>query len=190
VNDQDKDLGYPFPIEYIKKDYLEIVDKILLAASGRLWELARDTAPHERLTSHIAWKPEEMRKSRLGKKLLLLADYAGGWYVDTEEVEQAMKEVYRILFGDCLTDGYTVPQQFFKTELGKLFNDAYAKLFEPEDLMTPAQVYRELGVARQSVYDMMSEGKLHPVYINGQTRFVRSEIDSWKQQRKQRKASE
>jgi predicted DNA-binding transcriptional regulator AlpA len=59
-------------------------------------------------------------------------------------------------------------------------------MYQPEELMTPVQVYRTLGIARQSVYDRLYKGKLTPVYLHGDLRFLRSEIEAWKVQRERR----
>ncbi len=53
--------------------------------------------------------------------------------------------------------------------------------------MTPVQAYRMLGVARQSLYDRLYDGKLTPIYWDNDLRFLRSEIEVWKVQREQRK---
>ncbi len=128
--------------------------------------------------------------SPLGQSLLLIAHYAQGGYELPSRVERAMQRVQRMLFGDPLSKGYTIPQQFGVTELGQLFREATRRMYRPEDLMKPKQVYRELGVARQSVYDRMASGKLHPVYSStGEMRFLCSEIEAWKAQRQQRHAS-
>jgi predicted DNA-binding transcriptional regulator AlpA len=52
--------------------------------------------------------------------------------------------------------------------------------------MTPTQVYRTLGIARQSLYDRLRKGKLTPVYLHGDLRFLRSEIEAWKVERELR----
>jgi predicted DNA-binding transcriptional regulator AlpA len=53
--------------------------------------------------------------------------------------------------------------------------------------MSPAEVYRSLGIARQSLYDRIAEGTLTTVYFSGDLRLVRAEIDAWRVQRAQRR---
>ncbi len=44
---------------------------------------------------------------------------------------------------------------------------------------------QEVGVTWQSVYDFIADGKLHPIYLHGDQRLLRSEIEEWKVQRQQ-----
>ncbi|SRR6266487_3551286 len=182
-----QDLDYPFSeLLTIHRDSLQIVDAVLLAALGRTWERLRDITPHHRPDVQ-AWSssPEELRSSRLGQALLTIADYADGGFVATEKVRHAMKQVCRMLFGDVLSDNDTIPDHFHTTDLGKLFHAAYCRMYRPEDLMTPVQTYRTLGIARQTLYDRLKKGKLTPIYWYGELRFLRAEIEAWKAQREQ-----
>jgi predicted DNA-binding transcriptional regulator AlpA len=63
-------------------------------------------------------------------------------------------------------------------------------LYQPEELMTPVQVYRTLGIARQSLYDRLHKGKLTPIHLHGNLQFLRSEIEAWKMQREQNRRVE
>ncbi len=183
----DMDLDYPYSNITIGNAQLAVVDATLLAVAGRLWELELSVAPQRDQRTRVTPPVEKLRTSRLGQDLLLIADYARNRWVPVPRVECAMERVYRALFGDCLGDGYMIPPQFYKTELGKLFHEAYSCMYDPEDLLTPVQVYRALGIARQSLYDRAREGKLHPIYFYGETRFLRSEVEAWKAQRERRK---
>ena len=190
------DLDYPPDLFLVTiREYdLQLVDTVLLAALGReaaavaIWERMRDITPHnQRNVQPWSSSPEELRSSRLGQALLTVADYAGGGFVATAKAERAMKRVYRMLFGESLTDGYTIPADFHKTELGKMFHAAYARLYPPKDLLTPKQAYELAGVARQSLYDRLSKEKLTPVYLHGDLHFLRAEIEEWKIQREEQK---
>ncbi len=61
------------------------------------------------------------------------------------------------------------------------------KRYGCENLLTPAQVYHDLGIARQTRYDRVKSGKLRLISVYGETRFLRSEVEIWKAQRAQRK---
>lgn len=184
------DLDYPYPEWKVKGDALRVVDTVLLAALGRAWERIRDLLPANRSdVGTWAFPPEELRSSRLGQELLTLADYADGGFVPVEKVQRAMKRVGRMLYGDVLSDGYTLPAHFDTTELGKLFQAATTRMYRHEDLMTPVQAYRFLGVARQSLYDRLKDGKLTAIHWYDELRFLRSEIEAWKQERQQRQRS-
>ena len=175
----------------LNRAMLERVDGALLAVAGRLWEVARDTTPQAQQAAKTAWPVKEMRTSPLGRHLLLIADYAsGGYAADPPQVERAMKQVLRTLYGDPLREGYTVPEQFHQTDLGQLFDEAERRIHGREGLMTPAEVYHELGISRTTLYNRVERKKLHPVYSSyGEMRLRRSEVEAWKTQRQRRKSS-
>jgi predicted DNA-binding transcriptional regulator AlpA len=167
----------------------ERVDQILLAVAGRLWELGRDTAPPGTLSTQEHWQVEAMRRSPLGKHLLLIACDVERAHMQLPQaqVERTMHAVLRIVFGNPFDEGYTIPAKFHLMELGKLFHEAYAKLYSSHDLLTVKQAYQEVGAARQSIYDRIADGKLHPIYYYEDLRLLRSEIEEWKAQRTLRK---
>src|SRR6266487_4371103 len=170
----------------LNRAMLDRVDRALLAVAGRLWEMARDTTPQAQQAAKTTWPVKEMRTSPLGRRLLLIADYAsGGYAADPSQVKCAMKLVLRTLYGDPLDESYTVPEQFHTTDLGQLFNEAERRIEGREGLMTPAEVYHGLGVSRTTLYDRVKKGKkLHPVYSStGEMRLLRSEVEAWKAQR-------
>jgi predicted DNA-binding transcriptional regulator AlpA len=175
----------------LNRAMLERVDGALLAVAGRLWEVARDTTPQAQQAAKTTWPVKEMRTSPLGCRLLLIADYAsGGYAADPPQVERAMKQVLRTLYGDPLNEGYTVPEEFHKTDLGQLFDEAEWRIHGREGLMTPAEVYHELGISRTTLYNRVARKKLHPIYSSyGEIRVLRSEVEAWKAQRQRRKSS-
>jgi predicted DNA-binding transcriptional regulator AlpA len=188
MQDDRHDLDYPSSAFLtIRHTSLQIVDTVLLAALGRMWEQMRDLVPSGRASAQTwSYSPEDLRTSRLGQALLTIADYADGGFVTAAKVERAMKRAYRMLFGDSLADDYSIPQAFHTTDLGALFHAASARLYRREDLLTPKQAYDLLGVARQTLYNRLSKGRLTPVYLHGDLRFLRAEIEEWKTQREQR----
>jgi predicted DNA-binding transcriptional regulator AlpA len=123
---------------------------------------------------------------------MLIARYVDRYYfsVKPAQVERAMQHVLRMVFGNPFNQGYSVPEQFHTMELGKLFHDAYSRMYNHEDLLTVKQAYQEVGVARQSVYDRIADGKLHPIYFYGDIRLLRPEIEEWKTQRNARKKAQ
>lgn len=174
---------------------LQLVDDVLLAQAGLIWEKTRSIAPPGapivQAPWQTNWQAEDERQSPLGQLLLRVADYVNGGYSTTaEEAERAMKQILRMLYGDPLGEGYTVPDQFHKTELGKLFDQAHWHILGPEGLMTTGQVVKELGIARTTLYNRVNHGTLHPIYLsNGEMRLLRSEIEVWKKQRGKRRKS-
>ncbi len=173
----------------------KLIDDVLLAQAGQIWEETRGIAPPGAQIVQADWQKEwqveEQRKSLLGQLLIRIADYANhGDSTTAEEAKRAMKQILRLLYGDPLGDGYAVPEQFHKTELGQLFDQAHRRILGPEGLMTPGQVVKELGIARTTLYNRVNHGALHPIYLsNGEMRLLRSEIEVWKKQRGKRRKS-
>ncbi len=168
----------------------EWVDAILLAMAGRHFEMTRDIASADLPAMQKHWSVEALRKSPFGFTLLTVASYVDHPYrYSSQEVEQAIQRLLRMAYGDPFGEGYTVPAQFHTTELGKLFQKAYASLYRPEELMTVRQVYKELGTAKQSVYDRITDGKLHPIYYYQEIRLLRQEVEQWNVERELRKTS-
>jgi len=172
---------------------LQFVDDVLLAQAGLIWEKTRSIAPPGapivQAPWQTNWRAADERQRLLGQLLLRVADYVnGGYSTTTEEAEHAMKQILRMLYGDPLGEGYTIPEQFHKTELGKLFDQAHRHILGPEGLMTPGQVVKELGIAHTTLYNRVNHGTLHPIYLsNGEMRLLRSEIEVWKKQREKRR---
>src|SRR5450755_3259404 len=176
---------------WIRPAMLERVDTILLAVAGRHFEMTRDIAPSEFPTLQKRWPIETLRASPFGQNLLIIAHSIEQPYLHTsEEVEQAMQRLLRMTYGDPFGDGYTVPATFHTTELGKLFQEAYRSMYRPEELLTIRQVYKELGIAKQSVYDRIEDGNLHPMYYYKEIRLLRQEVEEWNAQRQHRKAEQ
>ncbi len=173
----------------VRQDYLEVIDRVLLADLGRSWERMGNNATHNRQGLEIwSYKPEEQRRTALGRSLLIIAAYADGkGFFDKEEVEQAMKLAYRQLYGDSLSDGYMLPPKFHITELGQLFNDAYARMYDFGELISAKKAYTLLGISRQSLHDRAEKGKLTRIYGNGNYLYIRAEIKAWKMEREQRR---
>jgi predicted DNA-binding transcriptional regulator AlpA len=183
---QERKLDYPKGgATYIRKEYLKIVDTILLAYLGRKWEEMRDIRPFDEADMQNWTRPsEDLRTSPLGQSLLLIADYAtNSMRIEKERVERAIKRVCRMVYGDPLSEAYHLPPKLHKNDLGHLLNAAYRNMYSPNDLLTPKQAYTLVGVVRQSLYDRYYDGKLTPVYWYDDLRFLRSEIEEWKTQR-------
>ena len=190
---QEKRLDYPQgEFMRIYPEYLKLVDSILLAYLGRMWEEMRDILPAGQPNAQ-AWTygSEDLRTSALGQSLLLIADYAdrSHLFIEKERVERAMKRVCRMLYGDPLSETFTLPPKFHQNDLGRLFREAYRHMYERSDLLTPKEAYTMVGVARQSLYDRFYDGKLTLIYWFDDLRFLRSEIEEWKAQREQRKGA-
>ena len=160
---------------------------VLLAVAGRIWEETRDIAPPGAPVTRATWQAEERRKSPLGLHVLQVADYVNGGYSTTaEQAERAMKQIQRTLFGNPLGTGYTIPDDFHKTPLGKLFHQAYWRMLGRQNLLTPDEATKELGISsRTTLYARIYQRKLHPVYgSQGEMMLRRAEIEAWKKQRK------
>ena len=183
----DEDDTFPETMYPLTTFMQERVDRILLAIAGRLWELRRDMTPSGQHAVQEPWQEKATRSSPLGQQIMLIAHFLDRSYyrLGRSQIEPAMRRILRMVFGNPFDEGYTVPAQFHTTELGKLFHEASTRMYRSKDLFTVKQASQEVGVARQSVYDRIADGKLHPIYVHGNQRLLRSEIEEWKVQRQQ-----
>lgn len=190
---QERKLDYPKDLMFrsIWPEYIKIVDNILLAYLGRKWEEMRDILPAGQPNTQVwTYSSEDLRTSALGQSLLLIADYAssGSTFIGKERVERTMKRVCRMLYGDPLSEAFTLPPKLHQNDLGRLFREAYKHMYTRSDLLTPKEAYTLVGVARQSLYDRFYDGKLTPIYwSDDELRFLKVEIEEWKAQREERK---
>ena len=173
----------------VRQEDLEIIDQVLLADLARSWErLGKIAPPVRRSLEGWSSKPEVLRSTPLGKSLLIIAAFVHGKaLLFSGDLKQAMELVCRQLFGDSLGVGYMFPQEFHKTKLGQLFEEAKINEYDFGELMEPEQAYHYVGVTRQSLHDRAREGKLHRFYRGGRFLYVRTEIKGWKAQREQRR---
>ena len=74
----EEDLGYSSLGFHLNRATLDRIDRALLAVAGRVWEAMRDTTPQAHQGAQTTWPVEEMRTSPLGRRLLLIAEYANG----------------------------------------------------------------------------------------------------------------
>lgn len=169
----------------IREPYLQMVDSILQAEASRMWELQRDLLPSHLNADAPNWSssPEALRSSRLGQALLIIADCAQGGFVEAETVHQAIQRVTRSLYGDPQSDDCPFPKDFHSTPVGQLVHQAYIHLYPLQELLTAKQAYQLAGVARQTLYERKDRGKLTAIYWHDELRFVRSEIEAWKEKR-------
>jgi transcriptional regulator with XRE-family HTH domain/predicted DNA-binding transcriptional regulator AlpA len=169
----------------IREPYLQLIDSILQAEAMRMWERQRDLLPSHLQADAPDWSssPEALRSSRLGQALLIIAECAQGGFVEAETVHRAIQQVTRSLYGDPQSDDCTFPKDFHRTPSGQLVNQAYTHLYPLHELLTAKQAYQLAGVARQTLYERKDRGKLTAIYWHDELRFVRSEIEAWKEKR-------
>src|SRR5258708_3102369 len=166
---------------------IQLVDDVLLAVAGRIWEETRDSAPPGAVVPRANWQAEDRRQSVLGQNLLRVADYVNHGYSTTAgQAEGAMKQIQRTMFGNPLGDDSTLPDDFHKTALGKLFHQAYWHMLGRKGLLTPDEAMKVLGISsRTTLYNRVYQHTLHPVYgPQGEMMLRRFEIEEWNKQRK------
>jgi hypothetical protein len=152
-------------------------------------DLVREVQPLGRSAAEASvgqWSIDELRSSRLGQDLVDIAHFAEGIWPQTlaTSIEPVVKRVYQALFGNSLsTSEVHLPRHFHRTPLGLLISQANALLYQEEDLLSPGSAWRQLDVARQTIYDWVEEGKLTPVHLNGQMMLLRREVEVLKAQR-------
>ena len=78
-------LSLPF-----SQETLQLVDEVLLAVAGRIWEQTRDMAPPGAVVPAVNWQSEQRWQSPLGQNLLRLADYVNGGYSTRRQRSNAL----------------------------------------------------------------------------------------------------
>jgi len=160
------------------------IDTALMLVNSRALELVVWTKFPVKQEAEEEKIRERLRQSKLGYDLADLADFAEGEErISAERARQAINDVSKILFRELYTSDRTPPPDFYRTELGQLFNEVYLRLAEGEELLTPTEAYRELGVTRRVIYNYLEQGRLQPLYINGQTRVIARQVREIKDQR-------
>ena len=171
---------------------LKRVDTILLASSGRLWELLQEHTPALREPVRLPWPAEEVRMSPFGQAILVIAAFVdrASW-LEPVEVKRAIRRVLRLLYGDAFGEGYTLPKDFHTSELGRLVDEAHWHIYGyKKAFLGPTKAAREVGVSRQSVYDRVADGKLLAIHWpDGVQRVLRADIEAWKAERAQQRKS-
>jgi hypothetical protein len=181
---------YPYAKIIIGSNYLELIDRVLSARLNQIRESIQDIAPHnDQGSTSLPFSKEELRTSQLSQNLLTLAEYIrnGHLYMSNDWIEEALQQVFLSLFGNCQSSDYMLPVGFFETELGQLINDVYFYKYGPENWMAAKQAYTTLEITRTSLYDYAKQGKLMTIYVGGELRFLRADIEAWKAQREQRR---
>jgi hypothetical protein len=187
MDDDFEELDYQELELSVRQDTLEIIDRVLLANLGRLWECLGYITPHIRRGEGWSYHPEDLRRSALGRNLLYLAASAdGNGYYDKEDIERAMNRVCNMLFGNCVTDDFILPLLLDQTELGQLLNKAERCKYNFRELISAKKAYTYLKITRQSLHDRAKEGKLRRFKIDGEYQYVFADIKVWKLEREQR----
>ncbi len=170
----------------VQQPYLHMVDSILLTEARRTWERQCALLPaHSQAEDVPTWSasPEVLRGGRLGQELLIIAECAQGGSIEAKSVQRAIQWVARNLYGDPQSEDCPFPKDFHRTPVGQLVHQAYIHLYPMQELLTAREAYQLAGVARQTLYERKDRGKLTTIYWHDEMRFVRSEIEAWKEQR-------
>ncbi|HET8843984.1 MAG TPA: hypothetical protein VFN35_21140 [Ktedonobacteraceae bacterium] len=202
------------PIEPYEPEYLHTVkslsltpeaikrvDAILVEASDRVEEVMQGYAPLTRPRPPL-YGPEEMRLSSFGQYVMIIAAYVDrwNWEIQAAEAQLAIQRVYRLLYGHMFDDGYMVPKYFYRTLLGELIDEAHWKIHGSRAWVSMSKASRAVGVARQSIYDRIEEGKLLANHWPRRAqRVLKADLETWiaereqerrEQERKKKKAAQ
>lgn len=165
-------------------EHQRMIDLILQVVSARTIELALMTNYTAEDGSEIDTSKENLHQSKLSHHLTCIARYAE--YEEDVRVENAQESIHAVLhliFRNPFQDSSQPPAGFHRSELGQLINDAYTRMVSIADLISPTDAYRLLGVSRQSVYDMIEDGRLTPIFVGGKTMLKVQQVGQLKVQR-------
>lgn len=176
---------------FLSSHALERVDTILLASSGRLWELLQGHTPALREPVRLPWPAEEVRMSPFGQAVLVIVAFVDrASLLEPVEIKRAIHRVLRLLYGDAFGEGYTLPKDFHTSALGRLVDEAHRGIYGYKAFLGSTKAAREVGVSRQSVYDRVADGKLLAIHWpDGVQRVLRADIEAWKAERAQQRKS-
>jgi excisionase family DNA binding protein len=169
-------------------EHQRIIDLVLRVVSSRTMELAMLTKYFPKDDTEINTSKENLRQSMLGYHLARIARYAEYEEdVSAENAQESITFVVKTIFRNPFMDSSQPPVGFHRSELGQLINEAYTRMVSIADLISPTDAYRMLGVSRQSVYDMIEDGRLTSIYVGGKTMLKVQQVEQLKEQRTERK---
>lgn len=169
-------------------EHQRTIDLILRVISARTIELAMMTKYFTKDDTQIDTSRENLRQSMLGYHLARIARYAEyAEDVSAENAQESISAVLKLIFNNPFQDSHQPPAGFHRSELGQLINEAYTRMVSIADLISPTDAYRMLGVSRQSVYDMIEDGRLTSIYVGGKTMLKVQQVKQLKEQRTERK---
>ncbi|HYU76839.1 MAG TPA: helix-turn-helix domain-containing protein [Ktedonobacteraceae bacterium] len=169
-------------------EHQRIIDLVLRVVSSRTTELAMMTKYVPKDDAEIDTSKENLRQSMLGYHLARIARYAEYEEdVSAENAQESISTVLKLIFRNPFQDSSQPPVGFHRSELGQLMNEAYTRMVNIADLISPTDAYRLLGVSRQSVYDMIEDARLTPIYVGGKTMLKVQQVEQLKAQRSERR---
>lgn len=169
-------------------EHQRIIDQVLRVVSSRTMELAMLTKYFPKDDTEINTSKENLRQSMLGYHLARIARYAEYEEdVSAENAQESISFVIKIIFRNPFIESSQPPAGFHRSELGQLINEAYTRMVSIADLVSPTDAYRTLGVSRQSVYDMIEDGRLTPIYVGGKIMLTVQQVEQLKEQRNERR---
>jgi excisionase family DNA binding protein len=169
-------------------EHQHTIDLVLRVVSARTLELAVMTKYCSQSDCEVDTSRENLRQSMLGYHLACIARYAE--YdddVSAENAQESISAVLKLLFRNPFQESSQPPAGFHRTELGQLINEAYTHMVSIADLISPTDAYRMLNVSRQSVYDMIEDGRLTPIFVGGKTMLKVQQVEQLKAQRSERR---
>jgi hypothetical protein len=168
-------------------NHQRIIDSALLALNVRALELVVMLEfPINRQQAESDQQRERLRASMAGYHLRRIAEYAEGEeHVTGEAAQESINAIYKLLFASPYREDKTPPPDFHRSDLGRLINEAYIRLIAGEELLTPTEAYRALGISRQAVYNNIEAGKLTPIYLYGKTMLLARQVEELRAKRRQ-----
>lgn len=163
-------------------DHQKLIDSLLHQAHAYVQRIVEQT------DYPLGRRPDEqtierLRASEIGQHLAALANYAEGYpYPFQEDVRVSADIVARSLLRCPLdaVNSYRIPHRFYRTPLGQLLNTCMLRFYQeerPGSLLTMGQLREQFGVTRQTVHQWIDEGTFFALYIDGETRFYKKDME-------------
>ena len=170
-------------------EHQRIIDLILRIVSTRTTELVMMTKYFPKDCEADTSK-ENLRQSLLGYHLSRIARYTEDEEdVSAENAQESISFVLKLIFRNPFQESSQPLAGFHRSELGQLINEAYTRMVSFADLISPTDASRSLHVSRQSVYDMIEDGRLTPIFVGGKTMLRVPQVEQVNIQRERQRGS-
>lgn len=153
-----------------------IIDEALQFAYSHAYRVADRLLPGMIASPGLA----DLRDGPLGRDLRRLVAVARGVRAeDRETVFAAVESILQLFFWPALASDYSVPRDFWETELGRVLARAKARAIRRDEVVSIAEAARRLGVARPTVYRWVDARLLGAIRDepSGRTFVLRRDVD-------------
>lgn len=164
-------------MEVEQTTWQKTIDDALIVVYSHHHRLVQNLFPEQERPMDI----EELRGSKLGRDLALLAALARGELNESRtQVKERTDNVLQLLFWAPMAEDYVVPRSFWEEDLGRMISAAKFRAFKRSELISIGNAAQKLGVTRPTIYRWMDDKHLDYVRdeMSGRTFVVEEDVES------------